>query len=427
MKSSTKGHQLLHFTLGPIQDFIAQARRTRDLWGGSFLLSWLSGIAMKQVIESGGCIVFPAVHDNERNPTDEILAAIFDPKKALSGKKSPIIGSLPTRFKAEVPNDCDVKVKVADVVTKTFKDAAERILESYVEDVESCGNGTRAIWDRQINNFWEIAWVLGDDPGDGNDIHWLDARKNWRVPASTEPEGGDHCTVMHAWQELSGWVRATHRKKQDDFWAALRTKVGKLDLRPDERLCAIAFVKRMLPKLAREDEKIFGWKMDSRNWPSTAYMAAVPWIKEAWDKDKVRALALTGLVVDSFEDGAFPERGSRIKCLTEVDADFRSLDGNAFHLTALDNEDATPLKPGADRKALKSALKKLQEATERPASPFYALLLMDGDSLGSMLHDHSEKKVSASLAKFTHRVDDIVSQHNGVTVYARHAAVAGRH
>ncbi|MDQ3773077.1 MAG: hypothetical protein M3461_01130 [Pseudomonadota bacterium] len=33
--------RILHFTLGPVQGFVAQARRTRDLWGGSFLLSWL--------------------------------------------------------------------------------------------------------------------------------------------------------------------------------------------------------------------------------------------------------------------------------------------------------------------------------------------------------------------------------------------------
>ena len=34
---------ILHVKLGPVQGFIRQARRTRDLWAGSFLLSWLSG------------------------------------------------------------------------------------------------------------------------------------------------------------------------------------------------------------------------------------------------------------------------------------------------------------------------------------------------------------------------------------------------
>lgn len=48
-----------HFTLGPVQGFVAQARRTRDFWAGSFLLSWLAGVAMQAVKVQGGEIKFP--------------------------------------------------------------------------------------------------------------------------------------------------------------------------------------------------------------------------------------------------------------------------------------------------------------------------------------------------------------------------------
>jgi len=41
----------VHFALGPVQGFVAQARRTRDLWSGSFILSYLSGCAMNAVRE----------------------------------------------------------------------------------------------------------------------------------------------------------------------------------------------------------------------------------------------------------------------------------------------------------------------------------------------------------------------------------------
>jgi CRISPR-associated protein Cmr2 len=34
----------LLFQIGPVQDFIAQARSTRDLWSGSYLLSWMNFI-----------------------------------------------------------------------------------------------------------------------------------------------------------------------------------------------------------------------------------------------------------------------------------------------------------------------------------------------------------------------------------------------
>jgi CRISPR-associated protein Cmr2 len=41
-----KGKTCLHFSLGPVQGFVAQARRTRDFWAGSFILSYLAGQAM---------------------------------------------------------------------------------------------------------------------------------------------------------------------------------------------------------------------------------------------------------------------------------------------------------------------------------------------------------------------------------------------
>jgi len=46
------------FTIGPVQSFIASARKTRDLWMGSFLLSYLTWHAIKVIAEqlrSGSC------------------------------------------------------------------------------------------------------------------------------------------------------------------------------------------------------------------------------------------------------------------------------------------------------------------------------------------------------------------------------------
>lgn len=46
--------------IGPVQEFIAQARRTRDLWHGSTLLSELSREVAKYVQAAGGELIFPA-------------------------------------------------------------------------------------------------------------------------------------------------------------------------------------------------------------------------------------------------------------------------------------------------------------------------------------------------------------------------------
>ncbi|MEI8040277.1 MAG: type III-B CRISPR-associated protein Cas10/Cmr2 [Verrucomicrobiota bacterium] len=51
----------LKFQIGPVQDFIAAARSIRDLWSGSFLLSWLMAAGMKALSARVGpdAVIFP--------------------------------------------------------------------------------------------------------------------------------------------------------------------------------------------------------------------------------------------------------------------------------------------------------------------------------------------------------------------------------
>src|SRR4051812_20340937 len=54
---------LLAIRLGPVQDFIAQAKRTRDLWFGSALLSDVSKAVADALIQDEGTndgLIFPA-------------------------------------------------------------------------------------------------------------------------------------------------------------------------------------------------------------------------------------------------------------------------------------------------------------------------------------------------------------------------------
>ena len=44
---------MLSFKIGPVQPFIEAARTLRDLWSGSYLLSWLTAHAMTALFENG--------------------------------------------------------------------------------------------------------------------------------------------------------------------------------------------------------------------------------------------------------------------------------------------------------------------------------------------------------------------------------------
>src|SRR6266566_344232 len=62
-------------SIGPVQDFIASARRTRDLWFGSWLLSELSKAAAQEIVNAsaGNSLIFPAPHDENLLQPDSQL------------------------------------------------------------------------------------------------------------------------------------------------------------------------------------------------------------------------------------------------------------------------------------------------------------------------------------------------------------------
>ena len=418
----------LHISIGPVQGFVAQARRTRDFWAGSFLLSWMAGQLIAETLRQGGEIRFPSVGTKD-NPTDPLLAAILD--KPFANSPHPFIGSLPNRFKASVPGSLEPE-NVVNVAKQKWRALTEQVWRKFVDPVADRGRYTSATWDRQVEGFWEIQWVMGANPGDDSDNSWLGARKNWRSHWPPE-EGGDHCTVMGDWQELSGYVRSREQQQQDEFWHAVQQRTGRLDLRDGERLCAIALVKRLFPNLEKQVLKeTIGWPMGSRNWPSTVYLAVAPWLTHlAEDKTRREHLstyikAVGEAVGENFEQ--LKSEGSSSLPALKALGETAYLNGNLFLETALANPRATPLSGGNEsgiddpdsntRKRLIEALRKLVKTVGGPAKPYYALLLMDGDRLGKLLRENEDQAISKSLAKFVQHVPKIVQGHNGVTVYA---------
>ena len=167
--------KVLHFTLGPVQGFIAEARRVRDLWAGSFLLSWLSGQAMAALEENDGEIVFPQTEG------DALFEAIVAARAGKIPDTGPYIGSLPNRFKAdisEVSGDAGEICKQA--VTDAWMKLADEVFKTFIES--NSAPDTEEIWKQQVKNFWEINWVSGQAPVDNCDGIWLDKRKKLAQP-----------------------------------------------------------------------------------------------------------------------------------------------------------------------------------------------------------------------------------------------------
>ena len=396
----------LDISIGPVQGFVAQSRRTRDLWGSSYLLSYLSAHAIYGALSAGGRIIQPVVDDDP----------LF---RWASGQRNgdvPRLGSLPNHFVIQVEEDpASVAVAAGEQLLSAWQRVCDAVRERYVERVLTAGVDTEDIWSRQVGGFWEVTWTAGSSEEPGG---LLARRKHWRTHRPTE-EPGDKCTVMHDLQELSGHVRAASarsRQKQDEFWQQLRARgrLSPLELRDNERLSAIALVKRLFPLVS---DVALGWNVDQSRWPSTAHIAARPWIRkvvsQAPDLASGYAAALREHTRNIAATGAY---GS----LQGIDPDY-------LHAGSLDNERVCPLDESASPEArdhLLSLLAEIHETAdeegERFGTPprFYALMLADGDRLGRLVGELGGPVVGEALSTFTEAVPDIVEAHGGVTVYA---------
>ena len=172
---------MLIFSLGPVQSFIAQARKTRDLWLGSFLLSTLMEAGMKG--------------------TDK-AAFVFPSKQTIDGR----IPDLPNKFIATFNTDVEAKACV-ERTEKQIKDAwksmCEDVWNKVIQPYSGHNETTRAIWTSQINpgTLFEIYWVIVKKDGTPYKV-WLeqtqqtlDARKRLRDFKPQPEEQGEKSTI----------------------------------------------------------------------------------------------------------------------------------------------------------------------------------------------------------------------------------------
>jgi CRISPR-associated protein Cmr2 len=422
-------HLYFHFTLGPVQAFVAQARRTRDFWAGSFLLSWLSSVAMKEVQEQGGKVEFPL-------PDKDYLKYLSG--EATNREQAPRQGSIPNRFKAlqaKVPADFDPE-KVTKAVQQAWWELAELIWQKDFHGTD-LNSESRNIWQRQIKGFWDISWVLTENKEASN---LLDRRKNWRSYMAPE-EPGVSCMMMDGWQELSGmkWPG----QELNNFWKDLRKRnlTGlKTDLREQEYLCAIGWIKRRFARYFEglKDIDMGRWTLNGWpvpiNVPSVNYLASAPWLAKSIieaGKDHDLQLKLRNLE-NSIACMEGNREGQSVNLKRVVDAcsesglhnwQWQQVNGRYLYqdevgLMAERSEDSDER---AQAKILLRQLQGVQSQQYKLGQPsdFYSILLMDGDSLGSQMSDASKQEpISAALNNFTSKVPAVVQQYSGFLVYA---------
>jgi CRISPR-associated protein Cmr2 len=389
---------LLIVTLGPIQDFIAAARRTRDLWFGSWLLSELSKATARAMAEECGLdsLVFPGVSHLSELTNDSTSVANKIVVRVPAGKEPSAVAE---RGKAGM------------------QARLERLREEAFQEIEPVYFKVKNAR-LQVNDLIEFTWVsTPEHEEDYADARrraesLLSARKNtrlwnpvaWGSEAPKSSIDGERESVLH--EDLFDKVSPEDIRR--------RYGVG-----PSERLCGVGLFKRHGTRPSNRYSHRFLSTGHLAAWPLYRRTKEVhdPALAEAW-KLYLNALEKGG--VHLVEQEIYQGKGWSHPV-------FGIYDGSLLfdnRLPELFEEVSDLDRRQAGLKEARAALAKVHKELDVAAPlPYYAILVADGDHMGKAIERQDSfqehKDLSQALDRFSQSVRTTVeTDHGGELVYA---------
>lgn len=415
------------FSITPVQQFIAKARKLRDHWFGSVILSYLAFTGIRHIATTLGPdhIVYPSLHD--QSLVDGWLGKEFGLDKLLE-ERDPLlqgfmengkaIASFPNKFVFVAPTLTAQEVcKAAEVAVQAEWLRIAGLVKKFI------GNNGKIdrLFEHQISDYWQYSFAAAKLPGidEKEKLAALLHREKWEQEAETieifssaygesgqfsarlyaaahsliqgvlasaklkptrvrKAQHGEKCPlcgeheVLHAIQSPETRSAQEYQNGVKEFWDSLRSRFNSegssSEVGKKERLCAICCVKRFLPRVLKQqglhDELLFDVAAGADSFPATTGIAAHGYLSAIENK--------VGLSSD--------KRKQLIEALHEAETE------------VADDESSSALKTiiAAGREAG-------VEFTDR--DKYYALLLMDGDKMGDLINGET---VSASWADVIH-------------------------
>jgi len=373
---------LLAISIGPVQDFIAAARRTRDLWFGSYLLSEISKAVALEIYnnmkDTEGKLIFPAPEDSENDLN----------KQSPLNVANVILVELHQLDPKSISNNAQ---QAAQLRWREFTNDALNEAKEFVDT---------NIWNEQIDDVVEFysAWTPLRSTGE-----YINARQRvMRLLA-----GRKACRSFT--QAIGHWGRpkSSLDGARETVWKQSLTsdeEVRKRDLRINtgEQLDIIGITKRL-----------GGGK---QSYPSVSRISVDPWLRnlqksdlELFDELKhhcknLQPLGLTGIKSSRWPQySEFPFEGSVLYPTRHKEL----LEENQLPQDTFDG--------------LSTVLTKVQRLYGAP-SPYLAMLVADGDHMGKAIArittPEQHRQFSQQLSKFAELAGNIVAEHFGCLIYA---------
>jgi CRISPR-associated protein Cmr2 len=462
---------LIQITVGPVQDFIAQARRTRDLWYGSHLLSEVSRAVARSLHEDPRVVlIFPALGRTQKN-TALIRGGSIAPDTNIPPDLLPCV----TPF---YPMDHSIEddrghppVNVANIVLATVDDASgegveelarkvrEDLLQFWRNDLAgpiwrdcegliASGHDVRKVWEEQLTSLIEFsaAWsgqVCEAGDAEPNSYKATRDRLNKAIAARKNLRDFEPWQYTRVGAPKSGLDGARVSILKDDKREKRPAKlVKKYRLGGNEQLDAVGLVKRAggtdPDDRKKEDEHdlqfvpiinvaLARWIVRAKQHPTEFGTAiqALRGIKPKWPRVKRKIACGSELFrLDEQDQQRVDGYDASIFLRSRWWPEFKDL--GLLQDKAKKNADGS-----TDERAWREAVSDwgrkhiapLLEMMDEP-HPYVACLVADGDGMGKAIDAlgsaEAHRSFSRELAKFARRARNIVEceAHLGSLVYS---------
>jgi len=378
---------LLLISIGPVQDFIASARKLRDLWFGSYLLSEMSKTVARYLSGHKAQLIFPY---NENNEALKEHSGFSVANKIIAEVDSPEMAERLQNGARE-----EWKKKIATIGTCTVN----WIVSNYNDKKNLNINNDR--FEKECTDYGEFYAVWADIASAGGYMSaWkrvhdlMTARK--RVRLFTAPS----------------WNGAGLRKNSLDgmretVFTAWEIKEIPGILKKNERLDAMGCIKRFHSFIFKKENK--------RYFDDLADIALVPWLKGVIkDADRENLKQFQEKVINADKDlrRKNPYRISNNKLVEQP------ILSELYFSIKKDIEERVGT---TNIEIIMKARDKLFKAYREPY-PYAMILHGDGDRtrdfINTIQRAEDHRKVADKLSSFAQEAEDVVKDNEGSLIYA---------
>ena len=410
-------------TLGPVQDFIASARRTRDLHFGSWFLSEISRAAAYEIgTNQEERLIFPFPENmdwlkprHHFNVANRILALIEQEPQELAKKVRDAVFLRLNEIQKDAYRGLKLPPEEQKAAEAQIKDLVELVWVALPLD-ERDYHRVRSMLEAQLaarkntHAFAQVTW--------GKDVpkSSLDGHLESVIPENAYPQGN-----------------ASAAKKQEMLKELYKSyRVGRLG----ERLSGVDLLKRL------------GTTAFDTHFPSTSHLAVLPFLERMKSIDDIEKQNLhkkwetyirrLALLAKASEQENTPIKDQRISSSYPIHPVLAHYDGSLLFegrladvllLPSTDTTNNKDFQAARDAQQdfyeeLDAQFSRIKLGKKRP-STYYALLQADGDSMGDLIDAVAERgyekhrELSKALSRFAERVrETVVNEHNGALIYS---------